>query len=223
MTLSPYNAVVFDLDGTLLDTLFELGDLCNQVLERNGFPTHPIDRYRHLVGDGAEMLIKRALGDAADPDTVSRYLQEYLTLYRDVCGENTKPYPGIADLLNALVRRGLPLAVLSNKPHDLTLKNIAMFFPDIPFHSIFGQRDSVPRKPDPRGALEIAESLGLDPGRILYLGDTAVDMRTALSAGMMPVGVLWGFRDETELRNAGAAFILSHPRELLSLIDNRLS
>jgi phosphoglycolate phosphatase len=169
------------------------------------------------------MLIKRALGEAAEPNAVRRCLEDYLALYRDVCGEYARPYPGITDLLDALTARGLPLAVLSNKPHDLTLKNIAMFFPDIPFHSIFGQRDNVPRKPDPRGALEIAESLGLDPGRILYLGDTAVDMTTALSAGMMPVGVLWGFRDETELRNAGAAFILSHPRELLSLIDNRLS
>lgn len=218
MAASSFKAVVFDLDGTLLDSLDDLGIVCNKALEKNGFPTHPMNSYRYFVGEGAETLISRALGDAASPDVVSRCLIDFLSVYRDTCGQHARLYPDIPELLHELVQQGFTLALLSNKPHDLTLKNIEIFLQNIPFRVVYGQRDGVPKKPDPQAAFEILSILNLRPDQCLYLGDTAVDMKTAVSSGMYPVGVLWGFRGEEELRQNGARTLISKPLELLSLI-----
>jgi len=220
MTKASNKAIVFDLDGTLLDTLNELGIITNIVLEKNGFPTHSLDAYRYLVGEGAENLITRALGDeGTNKETVRRCLSEFLAIYRETCGERSKLYHGIPQLLDDLVRLGLKLAVLSNKPHDLTLKNIGLFLPHVPFDLVLGQRDGVPKKPDPHGALEIAGHMGIKPEHFLYIGDTSIDMRTAVAAGMNPVGVLWGFRGEKELRSSGAKHIIGNPGEILGLLQ----
>lgn len=220
MTKSSNNAIIFDLDGTLLDTLGELGIITNIVLEKNGFPTHSLDEYRYLVGEGAENLITRALGNkGSNKDTVLQCLSEFLTIYRSTCGERSRLYDGIPQLLDNLVRMGIRLAVLSNKPHDLTLKNIDLFLPHVPFDLVLGQRDGVPKKPDPHGALEVAGHMGIKPENFLYIGDTSIDMRTAVAAGMNPVGVLWGFRGEEELRSSGAKHIIEKPGEILGLLQ----
>ncbi len=219
MAVSPFQAVIFDLDGTLLDTLDELGIITNTVLELNGFPGHPLPDYRYLVGEGAESLITKALGHVgSNPEIVRGCLEEFLEIYRETCGNRAKLYDGISNLLSDLADAGMKMAVLSNKPHDLTLKNIDLFLSAVPFEIVLGQRAGVPKKPDPQGALEISDHMGLDPARILYLGDTSIDMRTAVAAGMCPVGVLWGFRGKEELLAHGARHLIGAPAELLNLL-----
>lgn len=219
MNDSRYDAIVFDLDGTLLDTLEELGAITNTVLEDHGFPAHPLSSYRYFVGEGAETLIVNALGDhGSDKGLVRRCLGQFLHIYRSTCGDRSRLYPGILDLLDKLVRKNIKLTVLSNKPHELTLKNIELFLPDVPFDLVFGQREGVPKKPDPAGALDIAERLDIVPSRFLYLGDTSIDMRTAVAAGMVPVGVLWGFRDKEELVSNGAKHLIEKPGDLLEIV-----
>lgn len=218
MKKQEFRGVVFDLDGTLIDTLGELGKLTNTILEKYRYPTHPISAYRHFVGEGAETLIKNALCEkGTDSKLVSRCLADFIELYNNNCGDGSMLYEGIYELLDGLVNKGIKISVLSNKPHELTLKNIDIFIPDIPFDIIFGQRDGVPKKPDPAGALEIAERLCIPPSEFLYLGDTSIDMRTAVSAGMFPVGVLWGFRDRDELVANGAKQLIKAPSELFDL------
>lgn len=219
MNTSRYTSVIFDLDGTLLDTLDELGIACNTILEQRGLPTHPLPRYSVFVGEGAEVLLRNALGEAsADDDLVFACLKDFLALYEHMCGQHATLYPGIPELLDQLQKRGLDLAVLSNKPHDLTLKNIDIFMKDIPFAMVLGQRQGIPKKPDPHGALEILNHLKTPPESCLYLGDTAIDMKTATAARVYPVGVLWGFRSKEELLSNGARTIIETPLDLMDLL-----
>jgi phosphoglycolate phosphatase len=217
-----YKGVIFDLDGTLLKTLDELAEITNRVIERHGFPSHPLDQYRFLVGDGAEILIRRALGVSGNDDVLVRQcLSEFLSIYTEQCGNNSRLYHGIKDLLFDLNRRGIKMAVLSNKPHDLTLRNIDLFLQEIPFALVFGQRTGIPKKPDPYAVHEILDSLGITPDECLYLGDTSVDMKTAVSAGVFPVGVLWGFRDREELIENGAKLLIDKPIDLIEFLDRQ--
>jgi len=220
MVDSRYAAVCFDLDGTLLNTLADLADSMNAALARQGFPPHPEDEYRFLVGDGVDVLARRCLpeahraDDAAWEALVAAMREEYAGRWRD----RTRPYAGVPELLPALVARGLPLAVLSNKQDDFTRAQVAHFFPDVRFASVAGARPGVPKKPDPAPALALARALGVPPQAWLYVGDTNTDMQTALGAGMVACGALWGFRPEAELRAAGAHHVLTHPSELLALL-----
>lgn len=212
-------AVIFDLDGTLLDTLDDLADSANEALEANGFPVHPVDSYRTFVGDGMTTLMERILPEnARTPEHVSTLLTRYRKAYDARWKLKSQPYPGITALLETLAARGIPMAILSNKPQAYTEIVMAHFLAAHPFEIIFGQRDTVPRKPDPAGAIEIAEKLNLSPSRILFVGDTSTDMDTATAAGMIPVGVLWGFRQESELRAHGARHIIARPEEMLALV-----
>lgn len=218
-TDSRFDAVLFDLDGTLLDTLCDIGQASNRVLDARGFPPHSIDAYRFLVGDGARVLWGRALPETHRDDAlIDACLADYLTEYDRGWNVHTRPYEGIADLLDALVARGLKLAVLSNKPHEFTVRCVETFLARWTFHAILGQTDAFPRKPDPGSALHIARQLGMAPDRIMYVGDTSTDMRTAIGAGMVAVGVLWGFRGRAELESSGANHLIAHPRELLRLV-----
>jgi phosphoglycolate phosphatase len=217
--MSQFDAVLFDLDGTLLDTLRDIGDACNRVLLERGYPPHPIDAYRYLVGDGARMLWARALPEGErDDETIDDCLEAYIAEYARGWNVNTQPYDGIGEMLDALVSRGLKLAVLSNKPHPFTVQCVETFLARWQFHAVRGQGDAFPRKPDPASAIDVARQLGTTPGRILYVGDTATDMQTATAAGMYAVGVLWGFRERDELESNGAKQIVAHPRELLPLV-----
>lgn len=215
-----FKAILFDIDGTLLDTLKDIADSMNSALARFNFPIHALDKYRHFVGDGMENLVRRTLPDWAksDPRQVSECLQLLLRIYELNWNVKTRPYPGIPELLDALTARGLRMAVLSNKLHDFAVKAVEEFLAGWRFELILGERPSVPRKPDPSSALEIAGRLAIEPADFLYLGDTATDMKTATGAGMFAVGALWGFRDSGELIASGAAKIISKPVELLELL-----
>ncbi len=216
-----FRAILFDIDGTLLDTIEDLADSMNSVLSRSGFPLHGLGEYKYFVGDGMENLVRRALphSAASDPRKVSECLEMLLGLYDLNWNVKTRPYPGIAELLDALSARGLKMAVLSNKINDFALRVINEFLPAWRFELVFGERPGVARKPDPASALEIAARMAVEPADFLYLGDTATDMKTANGAGMFAVGALWGFREAGELAAGGAARIIAYPMELLELLD----
>jgi phosphoglycolate phosphatase len=214
-----FDAVVFDLDGTLIDSLSDLADSANAALARFGLPPHPLASYRIFVGEGARVLMERALPEhRRDAATVDELVEAMLEEYSSRREATTVPYPGIADLLDALRERGLDLAILSNKPHEHTLEIARSLLGAWSFAAVRGSRPETPRKPDPTAARAIAAELGVDSARCLYLGDTSIDMRTATAAGMYPVGVLWGFRGADELRQSGALRLIAHPSEVLELL-----
>jgi phosphoglycolate phosphatase len=216
-----FQAILFDLDGTLLDTLADIACAANAGLKELGFPTHPVESYRHFVGDGAGCLARRALpAGHQDEETVERCREIIAAHYVKCWANNTKPYPGVAELLNELQARGVPMAVLSNKPHEATQIVVRGYFPDHYFKVVRGSLPSVPIKPNPAGALQIAEELDILPRRFVYLGDTDTDMRTAVSAGMFPAGALWGFRAAEELSKNGAKVLLKTPKEVMALFNN---
>jgi phosphoglycolate phosphatase len=216
-----YHAVLFDLDGTLLDTLDDIGNAMNRVLAQNGFPTHPIDAYRHFVGDGAYMLTHRVLPETErDETTLHNCLEGFLKDYEQNWMIMTKPYEGVSEMLTELTTRGLKMAILTNKPHAFSKQCVAEFLSFWRFDIVIGQRNNFPRKPDPAGALEIAEFLHIPAANFLYLGDSAVDMQTAASASMFPVGALWGFRSANELKQNGAKVLIDHPLKLLNLLEH---
>lgn len=212
-----FRAVLFDLDGTLADTLADLANAVNHALTTLGCPTHPRDAYRFLVGDGARNLCTRAL-PANRPDLVDETLRLMREHYDAHCFDETRLYPGIPELVAELHRRSYRLAVLSNKPDEFTKRMIARYFPENPFDAIHGQRTGVPIKPDPTAALQIAGELKIPVADWLYLGDTNTDMRTAVNAGMYPVGVLWGFRPQAELEQSGAKALVKNPEDVLKLL-----
>lgn len=215
-------AVLFDLDGTLLDTLTDLADSMNAVLRGRGFPEHPRDSYRFFIGDGVPTLVRRALppAAAADDELAEAAVLEYHREYGRRWDAATRPYPGIAELLWELTRRGLPMAVLSNKPDRFTSTCTDRFFPGIRFAHVEGQRPDRPHKPDPAGAFEAARRMGVKPAEVLYVGDSSVDMRTARAAGMFPLGVSWGFRPRAELLEHGALSIVDEPGELSAFLES---
>ncbi len=218
-TTMTYKAILFDLDGTLLDTLEDLGNSVNSVLARRDLPTHALDEYRYFVGDGTAMLISRTLPQGKRNDeTIRACLEELREEYGRNWKVNTRPYEGIPEMLDALTEHGLKMAVLSNKQHEFTRLCVADLLSNWTFDVVFGQRDEVRRKPDPAGAVEVAERLNLPPADFLYLGDSAVDMKTATAAGMFPVGVLWGFRSAEELKEGGARALIERPLEILDLL-----
>ncbi len=217
--MSQFRAACFDLDGTLLDTLEEIAVSANTVLEREGYPQHPIPSYRYHVGDGVRRLIERVLPPTEQSEeTIDAITKKLEAEYMARANKLTKLYAGIPELLDDLENRGIMLSVLSNKPHPLTVECMKRFFPRFPFVAIRGQQPDTPRKPDPTGALEIVENLNLSPDQFLYIGDTDVDMKTAKAAGMTAVGVLWGFRDQEELLENGADHIVAKPSEILDLL-----
>jgi phosphoglycolate phosphatase len=216
-------AVIFDLDGTLLDTLADIADAVNRVLAANGYPKHPGQDYRWFVGDGSAMLIKRALPpDCRDAENVQTCLERFIADYTQHWRRKTAPYPGIMELLETLQTKRLKLAVVTNKPHRFAEKMIAHYFPKMSFDPIFGQREDIPKKPDPTQALAAAQQMQVAPQDCLFVGDSAVDIETALRAGMPSIGASWGFRPRSELIDAGADHIIDHPVEVLSLLtDNQ--
>jgi phosphoglycolate phosphatase len=212
-------AAIFDLDGTLLDTLGDIADAMNAALETMGFPGHKTNAYKCLTGDGMRALAERSLPEAARKETtIAACIQVFRSEYADRWGTKTKPYPGITGLLSKLSRRGVKLSVLSNKLDEFTRQAVRDFLPGFDFLFIIGAKPGLAPKPDPAGALLIAGGLRIPSDRIIYLGDTGVDMMTAVGAGMFPVGALWGFRDEKELRENGAKATIRSPGELLGFI-----
>ena len=216
----PFQGIIFDLDGTLLDTLQDIADSVNAALETYGFPGHRLEAYRSFVGDGVRALIERALPHGRkDEETITACARTYLAHYRQNWNRATKRYEGTDELLDGLTDMGMALAVLSNKPDDFTRSCVETFLHRWYFDPIVGLKEGIPRKPDPTGARRIIASFGIESDRILYLGDSGVDMQTALLAGLYPVGALWGFRTGEELTQAGARQLIPRPPDLLTIVD----
>ena len=213
-------AVLFDLDGTLVDSLADLARSVNTVLVARGHAPHPTSTYRRFVGEGIVELVRRALGPgAAGAEELDVCVGLVRVEYGSSWDRATRPYPEMASTLAALRARGLKLAVLSNKPHPVTVQVTERFFGPDAFDAVLGAEAGFPRKPAPAGALDLARRMEVAPCRWLYVGDTAIDMLTARAAGMTPLGVLWGFRDADELRGAGAMRLIQAPGEILKVVD----
>lgn len=211
-----YKAIIFDLDGTLLNTLEDLAGSFNYALKSAGFAEHPVHAYRHFVGNGADIAIKRALPDEArDAATVQEVLVTFKKHYAHNYNAETQPYSGIPELLRRLKEQDAKLAVLSNKPHSFTLDCVAEYFPDT-FHLVRGVDARFPKKPDPASTLFIIDALQINADETLYVGDTATDMETAQRAGLRALGAAWGFRDEEELKCAGANVVIHDPLEVMA-------
>ena len=212
--------IVFDLDGTLINSLEDLADSANHVLTQHGFPTHPVDAYRYFVGDGVRKLIERILPENDRNDTqIEQFRQEFVEYYRIHMEDKTSVYPDMTELLKALKNRGLKIAVATNKVHIAVRPLMEKYFPAIRFDSLIGQREGVPVKPNPQIMFDILKETDCEPSEALHVGDTATDMQLAHNAGVTPVGVLWGYRPLEELQTAGAKHIIKHPLDLLGIIN----
>lgn len=214
-------AVIFDLDGTLTDTLSSIADTANAVLVKNNFPAQPSDAYKQFMGDGAKVLIERALKAAGDnqiEEHIDKMLGEYLELFQTGCLSGVKPFKNIPELLNELKEREIKICVLSNKPHPMTNEVVKNIFGENFFDIVQGQSDDIPPKPNQKGIQSIVKRLEVKAEECLYVGDSGVDMDTGNLAEMESVGVLWGFRDRNELEAHKAAYIIADPLELLKLL-----
>lgn len=211
--------VIFDLDGTLLDTVADLANATNQALAKCGYPTHPTEAYYRFVGNGINKLFARALPEEArTEENVQRIRTLFIPYYNEHNADDSRPYPGIVELLTHLQDQGIQLAVASNKYQQATAKLVGHFFPGIRFAAVYGQREGIPIKPDPTIVNDILSATGISRARTLYIGDSGVDMQTARNASVESVGVTWGFRDEEELRTNGAAHIIHNAKDIQELI-----
>lgn len=215
-----FEAVIFDLDGTLLDTLNDIADSANNVLERMGYKTHAVDDYRFLIGNGVEMLMRRALPEEELSDElVERGVQQLREEYGRNWNVKTRPYDGVAEMLDDLAAKKVKLAVLSNKPDDFTQACVGRYLPDWRFDVVAGFGPGVPHKPDPAGALSVARRFDLAAEKTAFLGDSGSDMQAAVSAGMYPVGALWGFRPREELVANGARALVDRPADVVAVVE----
>lgn len=213
-------AVIFDLDGTLLDTLTDIADSANRVLAAHGLETHPREAYRWFVGDGSAVLMTRALPEnQRTPEMIEDCLKGFIDDYNRNWHLATHPYEGLPDLLDRLLHLGIKMAVVTNKPHQFAGAMVDYYFAGCAMAPVLGYQDGIPKKPDPQQALAAAKQMGIEPSACIFIGDSAVDMETASKAAMQPVGAGWGFRPDNELWNAGALAVIHHPLELLDLIS----
>ncbi|MCF7924366.1 MAG: HAD family hydrolase [Candidatus Izimaplasma sp.] len=215
-------AVIFDLDGTLLDTIQDIANICNKVLEKNGYTKLPENNYNYYVGKGLDHLIRKLM----EACNIEKYRfddikDDYHQIYKKESHKYTKIYPGISELLNRLKDNNISINVLSNKPHNQTVEVIKRFFNQDIFDYIYGKQDRVKAKPDPTLARELIKKLKVKSSEIIYVGDTKTDMQLAINAGLTSIGVLWGFRDETELVNAKASYIVKEPSEIFKIIEGK--
>ena len=213
--------IIFDLDGTLLNTIEDLANSVNYALEQHNFPTHPLEAFNFFVGNGVNKLLERALPEnQRSSDMISMLKVDFIKHYSAHSEEYTKPYEGITELLQLLHNKGFQLAVASNKIHSATVELVKRFFPEIEFTAVFGQRDGFPVKPNPGILEEIIEIAGVDKTEVLYVGDSGVDVATAYNAKVPFVGVLWGFRPRKELEEIGATRFVDNTDELYEIINN---
>ncbi len=215
-------ALIFDLDGTLLNSLIDIMDSVNIVLQENNLPVHTLDDYKMFIGNGIEVLAKKALQDKYSHIDFDKFLARVKEIYSKRQILKTKPYDGIIDMLKTLNEQKIKIAILSNKPNEFTQQVVSHFFNDINFDIILGSRNDVPRKPNPQAVFEIIEKLKLEKQQTFFVGDTSTDMQTGKNAGLKTIGVSWGFRSVKELQENGADFIVNKPNEILELIDNEL-
>ena len=208
-----YKAAIFDMDGTLIDTLEDLADSVNEMLAHYNRPPRTIDEVRMFVGNGAKILMQRTL-ESTDENFINDALKFYDGYYKRRLTNKTKPYAGIVELLKTFNAKNIPVAICTNKQHFAAVELAEKIFPAIKFAEVIGDA----KKPNPARALEIAKNIGVAPNEVAYFGDTSVDIETAINAGFLPVGVTWGFRPESELVESGAKIIIHRADEIFNLI-----
>jgi phosphoglycolate phosphatase len=214
-----FKAVIFDLDGTLLNTLEDLAEATNVVLRDLGYPEHDLQAYKYFVGNGIEPLVKRALPESQrNEENLHRCVELMISEYARRWTHKSRPYPGISELLEEFITSGYQLNILSNKADEATQQIVAKLLPHRYFNTILGATAATPKKPDPTAALNIVEQSGITPRETLFLGDTSIDMQTARAGGMYGIGVLWGFRPAEELIAGGARMLINEPQDLLPWI-----
>lgn len=212
--------IIFDLDGTLLDTIYDLAAATNFVLKNHGYPTHETEAFRYFIGDGIDNLVLRALPEEArTPAILSCIREEQLAYYSSHMDCLTRPYPGVEETLAAIQKKGIALAVVTNKPHIPAKILMDGYFPAIPLFAVQGQTDTLPKKPDPTGVNRIIADFGCETDCVLYCGDSGVDMMTARNAGVVGLGALWGYRAREELTAHGATRLLYRPQDILDIIE----
>ena len=216
-----YKAAIFDMDGTLIDSLEDLADSVNDTMIHYNFPTHTLKEYRYFVGNGARKLIERSVpkDKSNDTDFISEVLNYYNSCYEKRLTNKTKPYDGIMELLQKLKSQNIPLGICTNKQQFAAEEIATKLFPPNTFMSVIGDQKGLPRKPNPAKVLKIAEEFNVEPGYVAYFGDTSVDMETAHNAGFLSIGVTWGFRPASELIESGAQILINHPDELWQKIE----
>lgn len=212
--------VIFDLDGTLLNTIADLAHSTNYALEKNGFPTHRLGEYNYFVGNGINKLFERALPEGEKTEeNIAKIRRDFLAHYDVHNADNSRPYEGIPELLLALQEKGVQIAVASNKYQAATSKLVGYFFPNIHFTAVLGQREGVKTKPDPGIVAEIREKAQVDAADTLYIGDSNVDMQTAINSGVDGCGVTWGFRPASELESYHPKYIAQKASDILSMLE----
>lgn len=213
-----FKGIIFDLDGTLVNSLEDISDAMNTVLTSLNYPTHTYDTYQYFIGSGLRNLVSKALPASNNTDDqIEICFESMIETYRDICILKTKPYEGIVELLDQLVSRNIKLAVFSNKADELTKKIAAEIFPDY-FDAAIGLSTEQLKKPNPFEALEISKKWSLKTEEILFVGDSDIDMQTAINANMFAVGVSWGYRTKDELIASGAKMVLDKPLDLIEIL-----
>jgi phosphoglycolate phosphatase len=214
-----HKAVIFDMDGTILHTVEDLADSMNTVLKNAGLPVHEVDAYKYFMGSGLRNLVTKALPeDMRTEEHINRFKEAMREEYAKTYDNKTRPFEGIPELFAQLKSMGIKIAILSNKTDNTAKLAAKKYFPVIDFDAVLGERPGIPKKPDPKGAIEIAELLGLDPSLFLYVGDTGIDMKTANAAGMYAIGALWGYRKPDELLENGAHALIEKPEQLIDYL-----
>lgn len=215
-----FKAIIFDLDGTLLDTLEDIADSMNHVLKSNGYPERPLENYRYYVGEGIQQLVYNALEDIpVDTAEAERLAGDMNRVYHQRYMDKTRPYEGVLQMLEDMSATGILLGVLSNKPDSFTKKMVSAYFSGIDFSIVLGTRSGIPKKPDPAAIHEMLGQWRITPSETVFAGDSKIDMQTAVNSGAYPAGVLWGFRTAEELLANGARTLISHPAELVTLLS----
>lgn len=212
-------SVVFDLDGTLVDTIIDLADATNEGLKHAGLPTHSIDEYKRFVGNGREMLVRRAMGDYYDENLARDVSAVFGDYYKAHCNDNVSAYNGCAQMLKKLSESGIKTAVLSNKPDEFVAEILSNVYPDHKFTAAWGKKACYPTKPNPSALLALLDEIDVIPDECLYIGDSDVDVYTAQNAGVKMIGVEWGFRGRAELIEAGAPFVVETSEQILEYIN----
>lgn len=211
-------AVLFDLDGTLINTLVDLSNAANYAITRRGYLPRESEEFKLFAGSGAKVMLSRAMGETnPDPDVISLIFNDYLNYYSDHFDDETTSYDGVPELISVLKAQGYKLAVVTNKVESMAVKILNKLYPDC-FDVIFGEREGIPQKPDPTAAVMTMELLGVTPTECVFIGDSGIDIQTAVASGAVPVGVTWGFRGREELKSSGAVYIIDTPDELFKIL-----
>lgn len=216
-----YQLAIFDLDGTLINSIQDLADAINVSLEQMHYPKHPLDAFYHFVGNGVPKLCQRALPENVPSEQVEELLRRFSAYYNTHCLDKTRPYPGILEMLETLRQQGVTLAVASNKSESFVQSIVQHLFPKETFALVIGASDSHPKKPAPDMVYYIMETCGISSAQTVYIGDSDVDILTARNAGVHSIGCAWGFRGTVELQQAGADWLVQNPEELVKYLCPR--